>query len=263
MDISRYQAIRIERDGRLLKLVLDNPPMNSWSEQLHRELSTVFYDAQLDTESDVLLLTGQGDVFSAGGDIPLMQRRIDDPHLMVRKNLEVKRIVFSLLELEKPLICRINGDAIGAGATLALLSDITIAVDTARIGDPHVRMGYSTGDGSATIWPQLIGYMRAKEYLLTGKLMSAPDAERFGLINYAVPADQLDEKVSEFLSSFLNGATKAIRWSKTSINIPLRALAHSMLDAALAYQTMTNDSADHQEAVRAFAEKRRPRFTGQ
>lgn len=262
MESAHYESVRVERDGRLLKLTLNNPPMNSWSEQLHRELSTVFYDAQMDADSDVILLTGQGKVFSAGGDVTLMQRRIDDPQLMVRKNLEVKRIVFSLLELEKPLICRINGDAIGAGATLALLSDITIAVDTARIGDPHVRMGYSTGDGSATIWPQLIGYMRAKEYLLTGKLMSAPDAERFGLINYAVPADQLDDKVSEFLTAFLNGATKAIRWSKTSINIPLRALAHSMLDAALAYQTMTNDSADHQEAVRAFAERRRPHFSG-
>lgn len=262
MKLSSYECIKTERQGRLLVLTLNNPPMNSWSEQLHRELSTIFCDVQLDQDSDVVLLTGNGSVFSAGGDIPLMQRRIDHPELMVRKNLELKRIVFSLLELEKPVICRINGDAIGAGATLALLSDITIAVDTARIGDPHVRMGYSTGDGSATIWPQLIGYMRAKEYLLTGKLMSARDAERFGLINHAVPADELDQKVGEFTTALVNGATKAIRWSKTSINIPLRALAHSMLDAALAYQTITNDSADHQEAVRAFAEKRRPVFTG-
>lgn len=262
MDYSKYRTLSVERQGRLLRLTLDNPPMNSWSQQLHTELSSIFYDIQLDPESDVIVLTGRGNVFSAGGDVPLMQKRIDDPGMMVRKNLEMKRIVYSLLELEKPIICRINGDAVGGGATLALLCDITIAVDTARIGDPHVKMGYVTGDGSAVIWPQLVGYSRAKEYLLTGDLMSAKDAAQYGLINHAVPADQLDSRVDQFADKLVNGATKAIRWSKTAINIPLRALAHSLLDTALAYQTLTNDSADHQEAVRAFAEKRKPKFTG-
>jgi len=262
MDYSKYECLAMERRGHLLRVTLNNPPMNSWSRQLHGELATIFYDIQLDPETDVVLLTGSGETFSAGGDVPLMQSRIDDPSLMVQKNLEMKRIVFSLLELEKPIVCRINGDAIGSGATLALLCDITVAVDTARIGDPHVRMGYVTGDGSAMIWPQLVGYARAKEFLLTGNLMSAKDAERFGLINYAVPAAELDAKVDGFVDTLVNGAAKAIRWSKTAINIPLRALAHSTLDAALAYQTLTNQSADHQEAVRAFAEKRRPNFTG-
>lgn len=262
MDYSKYQCLSVERQGRLLTLTLNNPPMNSWSQQLHTELSMIFFDIQLDAESDVVVLTGSGNTFSAGGDIPLMQKRIDEPELMTRKNLEMKRIVFGLLELEKPIICRINGDAVGGGATLALLCDITIAIDTARIGDPHVKMGYVTGDGSAVIWPQLVGYARAKEFLLTGDLMSAKDAERYGLINHAVPADQLDAKVGLFASKLVNGAAKAIRWSKTAINIPLRALAHSLLDTGLAYQTITNDSADHQEAVRAFAEKRKPIFTG-
>jgi enoyl-CoA hydratase len=262
MDYSKYQRLSAERQGRLLTLTLNNPPMNSWSQQLHTELSTIFSDIQLDAESDVVVLTGSGDTFSAGGDIPLMQKRIDDPELMTRKNLEMKRIVFGLLELEKPIICRINGDAVGGGATLALLCDITIAIDTARIGDPHVKMGYVTGDGAAVIWPQLVGYARAKEFLLTGDLMSARDAERYGLINHAVPADQLDAKVGQLAGKLVNGAAKAIRWSKTAINIPLRALAHSLLDTGLAYQTITNDSADHQEAVRAFAEKRKPIFTG-
>lgn len=262
MDYSAYERIRVERDGRLLKLTLDNPPKNSWSRQLHRELSEIFYDVQLDIEVDAVLLTGAGDTFSAGGDVPLMQSRIDDPGLMVRKNLEMKRIVFSLLELEKPVICRINGDAVGAGATLALLCDISIAVDTARLGDPHVKMGYATGDGSAVLWPQLCGYSRAKEFLLTGKLMSATDAERWNLINYAVPASELDAKVAEFVDAFVNGATQAVKWSKTIINVPLRALAQSLMDTGLAYQTLTNESADHQEAVNAFREKRKPRFTG-
>ena len=94
-------------------------------------------------------------------------------------------------------------------------------------------------------------------------MLSAREAERIGLINYAVPADQLDAKVRHFTDRFVLGAAQAIRWSKTCINIPLRVLANSIMDAAIAYQTLTNNSADHQEAVNAFREKRKPIFTGQ
>jgi enoyl-CoA hydratase len=166
MDYSSYRFIRAERRDRILTLTLDNPPMNTVQIELHNELSRIFNDVQVDHDSDVVILAGSGDVFSAGGDIPNMQRRIDDPELFNRKNVEMKRIVFGLIELEKPIICRINGDCMGLGATLALLCDITVAVDSARIADPHVKMGYVAGDGGAVIWPQLVGFARAKEYLL-------------------------------------------------------------------------------------------------
>jgi enoyl-CoA hydratase len=262
MDYSRYKLIAAERDGRLLTLSLANPPMNVISKDLHSELSRIFYDVQLDEQVDVLVLTGAGKVFSAGGDIPLMQSRIDHPELCYPKNAELKQIVFSLLELDRPVVCRINGDCVGFGLTLALLCDITVADQSAKLGDPHVRMGYSTGDGSAIIWPQLVGFHRAKEYLLTGDLLDAAEAARIGLINHAVPAAELDAKTDYFVKRFVNGASKAIRWSKLSINIPLRVLAHSVMDASIAYQTLTNGSADHQEAVNAFRDKRKPRFSG-
>jgi len=191
-----------------------------------------------------------------------MQKRIDDPELFNRKNLEMKKMIFGLLDLEKPVIARINGDCIGLGATLALLCDISIAVEDAKLGDPHVKMGYVAGDGGAIIWPQLVGFARAKEYLLTGDLLTAKEAERIGLINHAVPRAELDAKVNTLADKLANGATKAIKWTKTSINIPLRQLAHSMLDASLAYEALTNIGADHQEAVTAFQEKRKPKFTG-
>lgn len=261
MDYGNYRFIRTERRGRILTLTLEHPPMNTVHFDLHNELSRIFYDVQVDHDADVIVLTGAGDVFSAGGDIPLMQKRIDEPELFNRKNVEMKRIVFGLLDLEKPILGRINGDCIGLAATLALLCDITIAVDTARIGDPHVKVGYVAGDGGALIWPQLVGYARAKEFLLTGDLLSAERAERIGLINYAVPAAQLDEMVYALAERLANGSTKAIRWTKTCINIPLRQLAHAMMDASLAYEALTNIGADHQEAVNAFREKRKPRFT--
>jgi enoyl-CoA hydratase len=262
MDFSAYQFIRAERSGRVLRLTLTNPPMNTVQMELHNELSRIFHDVQVDQESDIIILTGAGEVFSAGGDIPNMQRRIDDPELFNRKNVEMKRIIFGLIELEKPIICRINGDCMGLGATLALLCDIIVAVDSARIADPHVKMGYVAGDGGAIIWPQLIGFARAKQYLLLGDPITAPEAERIGLINFSVPKAELDAKVDQLAERLARGATKAIRWTKTSMNIQLRQLAHTLLDASLAYEALTNVSADHQEAVTAFKEKRRPVFTG-
>lgn len=263
MDYAQYRYIRAARRGKVLTLTLDHPPMNTVHFDMHNELSRIFYDVQVDHEADVIVLTGAGEVFSAGGDIPMMQKRIDEPELFNRKNVEMKRIVFGLLDLEKPVIARINGDCIGLAATLALLADILIAVDTARIGDPHVRVGYVAGDGGAVIWPQLVGYARAKEFLLTGDLIGAERAERIGLINYAVPRAELDEKVYGLADRLASGATKAIRWTKTCVNIPLRQLAHTIMDASLAYEALTNIGADHQEAVDAFREKRKPRFTGQ
>lgn len=262
MDYSSYRFIRTERRGRILTLTLDHAPMNTVHFDLHNELSRIFHDVQVDHEADIIVLTGAGEVFSAGGDIPLMQKRIDEPELFNRKNVEMKRIVFGLLDLEKPILCRINGDCIGLAATLALLCDITVAVETARIGDPHVKVGYVAGDGGALIWPQLVGYARAKEFLLTGDLLSAERAERIGLINYAVPAGDLDDKVYGLAEKLASGSTKAIRWTKTCVNIPLRQLAHSVMDASLAYEALTNIGADHQEAVNAFRQKRKPRFSG-
>ena len=93
-------------------------------------------------------------------------------------------------------------------------------------------------------------------------MLDAKEAERIGLINYAVPRDQLDAKVDAFADKLANGAAKAIKWTKTSMNMPLRQLAHSMMDASLAYEALTNIGRDHQEAVTAFQEKRQPRFTG-
>lgn len=262
MDYSVYTAIRTEKRGRLLKLRLFNPPMNVVSLEMHRQLSRIFYDIQLDPEVDVVSLTGDGNVFSAGGDISLMQSRIDDEELCYPKNAQLKQIVYSLLELDRPVVCAINGDCIGFGLTLALLCDITVVANDAKLGDPHVRMGYSTGDGSSIIWPQLVGYQRAKQYLLTGDIFSGVDAASFGLVNHAVPPDQVQQKADYYIDRFLNGASRAVRWSKLSINLPLRTLAQSYLDTSIAYQTLTNRSSDHQEAVSAFQDKRKPKFAG-
>lgn len=264
MDYQGYATLRFEYRDRILWVTIDgNGRANPVDEALHDDLSRVFGDIQDDEDCDLVVLTGAGDFFCAGGDMDWFQEMIDDPRKFRAIGPAAKRIVFSLIELEKPIICRLNGAAAGLGASVALLCDIIIASDTAKIGDPHVKMGLVAGDGGAVIWPQLIGFARAKEFLLTGDMMSAPVAAELGLINYAVPPEQLDTKVNEMIERITSNPRWAVRWTKTVTNLPLKDIASRIMDAAIAYEMTTNSTADHQETVTAFNERRAPVLTGE
>jgi enoyl-CoA hydratase len=260
---SGYEFITAERQGRILTLTINRPDqLNAVNAKLHTELSRIFVDAKHDDEADIVVLTGAGRAFCAGGDIDWMQSSIDRPEDFEETAREAKEIVFSQLDLDKPLICRLNGHATGLGASLALLCDIIISSDRAKIGDPHVSVGLVAGDGGALIWPQIVGYAKAKHFLLTGDLMTAAEAERIGLITQVVPADELDETVYNLAGRLAAGALKAMKWTKVTTNLPLKAIFHSHFDAGVAYECMSNLTSDHQEAVNAFREKRKPVFTG-
>jgi enoyl-CoA hydratase len=138
---------------------------------------------------------------------------------------------------------------------------VIFMAEDAVILDPHVKAGLVAGDGGAVIWPQLIGYARAKHYLLTGDPVRASEAVEMGLVNFALPREQLDDAVDAYADRLAAGATRAIRWTKTAVNIGLKQLAHSIMDTSIAYEISTNVGADHREAVHAFNEKREPQFT--
>ncbi len=263
MRFDDYRCIEFERRGRVLVIRLNRPEqLNAVDARLHAELARVFVDAQRDPDSDVVVLTGAGRAFCAGGDLDWMQRAIDDPAEFERTAREAKDIVFSQLDLEKPLVARVNGHATGLGASLALLSDIVVAHEKAKLGDPHVSVGLVAGDGGALVWPQLCGFAKARRYLLTGELMSAAEAERIGLVSEVVPAERLDEASYGLAERLAAGATKAIRWTKVTTNLPLKQLFHAHFDTGVAYETLSNATDDHAEAVAAFREKRAARFTG-
>ncbi|HET8706702.1 MAG TPA: enoyl-CoA hydratase-related protein [Pseudomonadales bacterium] len=261
MNYEHYHYILAERRNRILTLTLNRPQaLNAVSKPLHDELAQIFTDVQNDDETDVVVLTGAGRAFCAGGDLAEMKANIDAGRGDYMNPVDAKRIVFSLLDLEKPIIARINGPCMGLGATIALLCDMTVAVNTAKIGDPHVRAGVVAGDGGAVIWPQLIGYARAKEYLMLCDALTADEAARIGLINYSVPAEELDSKVYGLAERLANGPQMATRWTKTVMNIGLKQLAHSMMDASVAYEWQTFRMPEHAEAVTAFVEGRAPDF---
>ena len=263
MDFNTYKTIQFARRGKVLEVTLNRPDkLNAVDEQMHAELAGLFVDISNDADSDIVVLTGAGRAFSAGGDIDWMQKMIDIPHSFEKTAREGRQIINTLLDCHKPIIAKLNGHATGLGATIALFCDVIFASETAKIGDPHVCVGLVAGDGGAVIWPQLIGYARAKEYLLTGDLMPASEAARIGLINHAVSATDLDAKVREFADRLAAGASKSISWTKASVNIGLKQLVQSVLETSLAYEAMSSRTADHQEAVNAFREKRTPQFNG-
>ncbi|MDP6704794.1 MAG: enoyl-CoA hydratase-related protein [Alphaproteobacteria bacterium] len=261
MNYDSYRCIEAERRGRILTLTLNNPPLNAVDDVIHEELARIFADVQLDDEADIVVLTGAGRAFSAGGDLNQMKEAYAEGEMRLTL-VDAKRIVFSLLDLEKPIIARVNGHAMGLGATIALFCDVIYMSTAARIADPHVSIGVVAGDGGAVIWPQLIGYARAKEYLMTGKPLTGEEAARIGLVNHAVAPEDLDEAVYGFAEELAAGPQKAIRWTKVSANIGLKQLAHSIMDTSLAYEWITFKTEDHGEAIDAFLEKRKPNFTG-
>jgi enoyl-CoA hydratase len=257
------QSLRIDVQDKIARVTLNRPEnFNAVAGDLHTALSRVFIDLGARRDINAIVLTGEGKAFCAGGDIQWMRDAIREPDQFEIVTWEAKRIVYSMLDCEIPIIGRINGDAIGLGATLALLCDITVMADHARIGDPHVRVGLNAADGGGFLWPAIIGFGKARELLLTGDLLSAAEAKALGAIGHAVPTAELDAKVDSIAQKLRQGATKAIRWTKAGYTIPLRQMAHGHMDAGTAYECLTNLSKDHNEAVEAFAAKRKPIFTG-
>ncbi|MCG8535718.1 MAG: enoyl-CoA hydratase/isomerase family protein [Pseudomonadales bacterium] len=260
-QLPNYEFLELTRSGRLLTIAMQRPELlNAVNLTMLQELAQVFTYAAADKDSDVVVLTGAGKAFSAGGDLDHILGNAENPEQFEYEARLAKQIVFSMLDLEKPLIAKLNGHAVGLGATLALMCDVIFASEKAKIGDPHVALGLVAGDGGAAIWPQRIGFGRAKEFLLTGELLTANHAEQIGLINHSVSPEELDERVSAFCDKLLNGATKAIRWTKVLVNLELKRIVHSVLDTGLAYEALSAHSADHKEGVKALQEKRKPEF---
>lgn len=263
MNLTGYQTLALTQDGAVLTVALNRPEqLNATNAAMEIELCQFFTAVSHDTEVRVVVLTGQGKAFSGGGDFAYIREVMDAPEKFWNAMPYGKRLIFAMLDCPKPIIAKINGHAMGLGATLALFCDVSFAANHAKIADPHVAIGFVAGDGGAVIWPQLVGYNRAKEYLFTGDALLAPEAERIGLINHAVPAEELDARVQAYANKVAAMPARAVQWTKASINIGLKQLAHSIMDASIAYEALSNTTADHREAMDAIRDKRKPDFTG-
>ncbi len=263
MSFPDYEHLLIEQRGKILYATMNRPAqLNAFIPGLEYDIINLVEAVTASDEVEVLVLTGAGRAFSAGGDIAHMQESLENFEVFEKSIKNGKRLLSGLLDCDKPIVVKMNGDAIGLGATVALFCDIVVASENARIADPHVKVGLVAGDGGAIVWPSLIGYARAKRYLLLGELVPARDAEAMGLIAYAVPAAELDAKVDEIAGKLASGASKAIKWTKTVVNLGLKERLNALVDTGFTYEAMSSRTQDHAEAVAAFIAKRKPVFTG-
>ncbi len=265
-----YESIKdlkLEKRGKILVVTLDNPPMNSPSPEAHAELAQIFEMINHDRDTNVVVLTGAGEkAFSAGGDIKRMMERYEqNDHATWNQQMhEARHIVESMLRLEKPLIGRINGHAMGLGATLASLCDITYMMANAKIADTHVNVGMTAGDGGALTWPLLMGFPKAKYHLFTGEALTGREAAEAGLINEAVETvEELDQKVYGLAERLADSPRVALQTTKRAINLVLRNMVEGLIEAHLGFETQSAWTKDHYEAGKAFSERRKPNFTGE
>jgi enoyl-CoA hydratase len=256
-----FEHLRFERlpDGVLL-ITLDRPEhYNAADERMHAELGDVWKVIDSDESVRVAVVTGAGRAFSAGGDLALVERQIDNAELTLRTQREAAAIVYNMMDCRVPIISAINGVAVGAGLAVALMADISIAGEGIRLTDGHLRLGVGAGDHAAIIWPLLCGMAKAKYYLLTSDFVSGVEAERIGLVSQVVPDEQVLDRALEVASRLARGPQMAIQGTKRTLNGWLR-VASPIFESSLAQEMLLFFHQDVREGLAALREKRDPRF---
>jgi enoyl-CoA hydratase len=265
IDLVRYQTEFpslqfIASEAGILELVIANKGrLNAATESMHRDLARVWRSIDVDDAVRVVLVRGEGSNFSSGGDFDMIDRMIEDEATLLRVWKEASDLVYNLINCSKPVISAIRGSAVGAGLAVALLADVAVAAENARILDGHTRLGVAAGDHAIMIWPLLCGLAKARYYLLTNKSLSGAEAERIGLVAVAVPDAEVIEAAFDVARTLAAGSATAMRWTKHALNNWLR-LAGPSFDTSLALEFLGFRLADAREGLAAAREKRRPSF---
>lgn len=259
-----FETTKLTIDGDAATITMNRPAvLNAMTTQLGVDVRDALRAVRGNENVKVLILTGEGKAFCAGADVDEVLRVNKDPilaHTAVKVFLEC---VEEVRNLDIPVIARINGDAFGGGAMLALSCDFKIAVETARFGVLFVRVGLTGADAGATyLLPRLVGLTRATEMLMLGELIEAPEAHRLGMITRVVPQDSLDDEVGRFVKKILNGPTLAIKMTKKALTRSLDKDLSTELDFECYAQTLCIQSADAREGFEAFRDNRKPVFQG-
>lgn len=261
MDFSAYQQLAFERRGNgVLVITLDRPQKyNATDEEMHRELAHVWSDVSADPDTRVAVVTGAGKAFSAGGDLGMVQRMAGDHERVSRMLSEMSDMVYGMINCAKPIVSAINGVAVGAGTVVALLADISICAEDAKIGDGHVQLGVAAGDHAAILWPLLCGMAKARYYLLTGEMVGGAEAERIGMVSRALPREQVLEESLRVADGLAAGSQQAIQLTKKALGNWLK-MAGPIFDQSAAYEMLTFMGPDVREGAAALGEKRQPQF---
>jgi enoyl-CoA hydratase len=265
IDIKRYAddfpslQFAAAESGILEIVIANQGRLNAATEDMHRDLAQVWRSIDTDDAVRVVVIRGEGANFSSGGDFSMIERMIEDEATLLRVWKEASDLVYNLINCSKPVVSAIRGNAVGAGLAIALLADVSVAAENARILDGHTKLGVAAGDHSVIIWPLLCGLAKARYHLLTNKPLSGTEAERIGLVAVAVADDKVIETAFEVARTLGNGSATAMRWTKHALNNWLR-LAGPSFDTSLALEFLGFRLKDVREGLSAAREKRRANF---
>jgi enoyl-CoA hydratase len=258
----KFRTIEIARDGPVLMVTIDHPDnkFNLMDQALHEELAALMADLRNERTARAIVLTATGKYFSAGGSFNMMGDFNLSDYLAYISRL-AKQTIYDMLAVPVPIVCAMNGPAIGFGASPVLLSDVVFAGEDVTLSDPHTLRGLTSPDGAA-LWSLAMGPLRAKRFLLTGEKLSAKEAAELGLITFVTPPGKALEQAIEFAKKLAAGAPSAISHTKRVCNIYIKDALDRTFDTAVAWEMLDHGTHDHEEAIAAFRERREPVFTG-
>jgi 2-(1,2-epoxy-1,2-dihydrophenyl)acetyl-CoA isomerase len=256
-----YDTILVGKKEAIATVTLNRPQqMNALDLVMRKELISALTDLGADRTVRVLVLTGAGKAFCSGGDISTMDG-VTAPAGRDRLKY-VQQIVRLMLEMEKPIIASVNGVAVGAGLHIALAADIAIASENARFRETFVNIGLIPDLGGLYTLPLRVGLAKAKELMMTGRMIEAKEAESMGLVSRVVPHDLLKEETDKLAAMFAEGPPRVYAMIKSALNLwPMSLQAFLELEANM--QSIAFATKDFEEGKKAFRERRKPVYTGE
>jgi enoyl-CoA hydratase/carnithine racemase len=263
-----YEDLLVDQDGPLLWITLNRPQYsNAFSDEMITGLCNLLREADWDDDVRVIILTGAGKNFCAGGDVKAMEEKTgmfagDPDELRRRYKKGIQQIPLTIESIHTPLLAMVNGAAIGAGCDLACMCDIRVGCEHSRFGETFAKLALVPGDGGTFFLQRVVGYPKAMELSLTGRIVSAEEAHSIGLLNMLVDAESLRETTEQLADTIAANSPVAVSMIKKAIRQARTAEIAGHLDLLAAFQGITQRTEDHFEGVRAMKEKRKPRFTG-
>ena len=268
-----YRTIILEKKDKVAVITLNRPErLNAINPQLSEELVSAVDEVEKDNEVKVLVITGAGRAFCSGGDVGRMAGATEEDADATSWSKEMQqklsqgsgtnRVVPRLQKMQKPTIAMVNGVAVGAGFDLALACDIRIGSEKARFVNGYIRIGLCPATGGTWLYPRVMGIGKALEYLLTGDFMDAKEAEKLGVLNHLVAADELEKETMALARRLANGPSIAIGLTKIQVYKGLGMDLDTALQMGAALELIPSASEDHKEGVAAIREKREAEFKG-
>lgn len=256
MPYQECPQLKVEHVGPVAVVTMNRPEArNAFSDEMHIAMQEVWQHLTLDRSVRTIVLTGEGDGFSAGGDVPNFIRSYEDPDYRRESMRGALRLLNEMLDCPKPMIAAVNGPAVGLGCSVATSCDIVLINEDTFMSDPHVDIGLVAGDGGAVQWPLFMSILKAKYYLLTGDRIPARECVDIGLANFAVPADELMEQAIALANRIAEKPQQSMMETKRAINLHLQRAALLVAPFATAAEVMSFTTDDIKRTIDGFKKK--------